>query len=279
MKSPADEAPSAAQATKEERAKSQVEFTYNPLDDSEELMQVVRTLGGTGCSVHGLAGKLGQSPGGGAFRMKLYSARSFGLASLARDRIELTDLGLRIIDPKHVKAARVEAFLRVPLFRLMFEQLHGQQMPPPAAVERMMVQAGVPPKQKDRARQVFMRSAKAAGFFDIHPERLIKPELGEGAPSGSEGSKEAPAKPAAVSDPMDRVPARFRPMHGGGGNEPPPPGVQRLEVPIPGKPSVVIFVPEAIDGEDWNMVYAMLNIYVKRWKGFTPTAATKEPDQ
>lgn len=192
MASPADEASKAADAAKEERAKSQVEFTYNPLDDSEELIGVVRAIGGTGCSINALAAKLNQSSAGGAFRMKLYSARSFGLAELSRGDIELTDLGLRLIDAKHSKAARVEAFLRVPLFRLVYDALQGQPMPPPAAVERMMVQAGVPPKQKERARQVFMRSAKAAGFFDIHPDRLVKPETRDGGGSAPATTQEAP---------------------------------------------------------------------------------------
>ena len=38
-------------------------------------------------------------------------------------------------------------------------------MPPAAALEREMVELGVSPKQKDKARQVFERSAEQAGFF------------------------------------------------------------------------------------------------------------------
>ncbi len=266
MNSPADEAPSSAQAAKEERAKSQVEFTYNPLDDSEDVVGVIRSLGGTGCSVQGLAGKLEQSATGGAFRMKMYSARSFGLLQITRDRLDLTELGLRIIDPKHVKAARVEAFLRVPLFRLMFDQLHGQQMPPAAAVERMMVQAGVPPKQKERARQVFMRSAKGAGFFDINSERLIKPEVGEGAATRTpEKHQETAQKPNVTNDAFNRVSPR---VGGGGGGEPPPPGIHRFELPIPGKPSVQVLVPDTMDADDWDMLSQMFGIYVNRWKGY-----------
>ena len=213
MTSPVDDASTPAQPVKEERAKSLVEFTYNALDDSEELVTIVRSIGGTGCSVNALAAKLNQSPSGGAFRMKLYSARSFGLADLMRGDIELTDLGLRVIDPNHAKAARVEAFLRVPLYRLTYEQLQGQPMPPAIAVERMMVQAGVPPKQKERARQVFMRSAKAAGFFDIHPDRLVKPETRDAVASAPAAAVHA-APEAPRPEVERRSPARFA---GGGG--------------------------------------------------------------
>jgi hypothetical protein len=38
--------------------------------------------------------------------------------------------------------------------------------PPPPPVERQMEQLGVSPKQKERARQTFMKSAQYAGFID-----------------------------------------------------------------------------------------------------------------
>ena len=48
----------------------------------------------------------------------------------------------------------------------MYEQYQGYALPPPAAIERQMEQLGVPPKQKLRARQTFMKSAIYAGYID-----------------------------------------------------------------------------------------------------------------
>lgn len=62
---------------------------------------------------------------------------------------------------------------------------------------------------------------------------------------------------------------------GNGGRNPPPPppeDVHRFEIPIPGKPSVVIFVPKSLEAEDWEMFQEMFGIYVRRWKGFQNTS-------
>lgn len=197
---------------KEERGRSSIEFTYSALDDSAELIDVVRSVGGIGCSLEALAAKLDMSSTSGGFRQKVYSARTFGLCDLSRGQVTLTDLGLRIIDPPHMKAARVEAFLGVSLYRQMYEQLKGQQLPPIAALDRMMLTAGVAPKQKERARQVFIRSAKFAGFFDIHADRLVKPEIRDSA-MATEREPQKAEESAVAPAPMPRV------FYGGGGGD------------------------------------------------------------
>jgi hypothetical protein len=219
------------QPAKEERGRSSVEFTYNGLDDAEDLVTAVRAVGGTGCSLEALAAKLNQAVGGGGFRVKVYSARTFGLLEINRGAVELTDLGLRIVDPLHIKSARVEAFLSVPLYRTMYEQLKGQALPPMAAIERMMLSAGVAPKQKERARQVFIRSAKVAGFFEIQADRLVKPELRD----VSQAAAPAPEQPKVE---VERRVAP--PRYGGGGWDgdgihPAILGLLR-ELPAPGAP-------------------------------------------
>ncbi len=55
-------------------------------------------------------------------------------------------------------------------------------------------------------------------------------------------------------------------------DDPPPPGVHRFELPIPGKPSVQVLVPDSMDAADWDMLSQMFSIYVSRWKGYTPPA-------
>lgn len=213
MNSQVNSADAAPVAPKEERGRSSIEFTYASLDDSEELAGQVRALGGTGCSMDALAAKLNQSATGGGFRLKVYSSRTFGLTDINRGHIELTDLGLKIIDPAHTKAARVEAFLNVSLYRQMFEQLKSHPLPPMAAIERMMVNAGVAPKQKDRARQVFIRSAKFAGFFDAHPDRLVKPEVRDSTAASTTNNR--PSEPTRQNERTPAAPPLPRVFYGG----------------------------------------------------------------
>ena len=42
-------------------------------------------------------------------------------------------------------------------------------------LENAIVTLGVSPKQKDKARQAFQRSAKFAGFFELGQDRLVQP--------------------------------------------------------------------------------------------------------
>ncbi len=131
--------------------------------------------------------------------MRVMTARMFGLLDYDRGSVSLNDLGIRAIDPNHARGARSDAFLQIPLYRALYERLKNSMLPPAAAIERMMESLGVPPKQKEKARQVFMRSAKQAGYFEINPERLIAPV------TGSKGS-------ADTNHEDIKLP------HGGGGN-------------------------------------------------------------
>src|SRR6185312_5285654 len=213
MVSQSNETPATSENEKQGRDRSTIEFTYNGLDDSEEIVNAIRSVGGTGCSLVALAAKLNLSATGGGFRVRTYSARTFGLCDITRNQIDLTDLGLRLIDSSFAKQARVDAFLNVDLYGKMYEQLKGQPLPPMAAIERMMQNAGVAPKQKDRARQVFIRSAKYAGFFDIHADRLVKPEAGNSQPANQKQSESgsSAAEKSGVPAPAPRV------IYGGGG--------------------------------------------------------------
>ena len=57
----------------------------------------------------------------------------------------------------------------------MYDQYQGYALPPPAAIERQMEQLGVPPKQKERARQTFTKSAIYAGYIDQQTGRFVRP--------------------------------------------------------------------------------------------------------
>lgn len=158
-----------------QRGRSTIEFSYFDLSAAIELGQAIKQIGGTAADWKQIAVKLGMAPDGGGFRARVMSGKTFGLLDYSRGTVALTELGMRIVDPQYERAARVEAFLAVPLHKSLFEQLNGQTLPPPPAIERMAEQLGVAPKQKDRARLAFMRSAKQAGLFELATDRLSLP--------------------------------------------------------------------------------------------------------
>ncbi len=90
-------------------------------------------------------------------------------------------LGGAIVDPVQPREARATAFLNVPLYRAVFDKYRGGVLPgQAAAMERELVGLGVSEKVKDRARQVFERSAEQAGFFTHGRNRLVMPGIAAG---------------------------------------------------------------------------------------------------
>ncbi|MFN3630487.1 MAG: hypothetical protein ACK4XK_10615 [Casimicrobiaceae bacterium] len=134
---------------------------------------------------------------GGNFRLRVSGARLYGLVSSERGgRVALTDLGHQIIDPGRAKAAKVAAFMAVPLYLRVYEQFKGSLLPPAPGMERAIEGMGVGAKVKERARQVMMRSAKQAGFLDHAPDRFVKPSLRTEGEDGSAQMASGSASPS-----------------------------------------------------------------------------------
>jgi hypothetical protein len=64
-----------------------------------------------------------------------------------------------------------------PVRRAIFDNYKNGVLPPAAALARDMVGLGVAEKTKDRARQLFERSADQAGFFAHGRNRLVLPAV------------------------------------------------------------------------------------------------------
>ena len=174
------------ESEKAKRFRSEIEFPYADLESAVDLAHTIHDKTGGSCEVEELAAWMNQSAAGGTFRSRLSAARMFGLIETASGRVTLTQLGRDVLDKTEEKHARSGAFLNLELYRQMYEQHRGNALPPPPAVERQMEQLGVSPKQKDRARQVFMKSATFAGFIDATTGRFIRP--------GHGGSRDASAR-------------------------------------------------------------------------------------
>ena len=161
------------------RPHSTIQFPYNDLKDAEAIAHIIFDKYPHGGTINQLAAALGQTSTSGAFRNKIIGAKMFGLIE-GTGKYVLTDLGRRIIDSDEEMAARVDAFLSVPLFSALYDnaQKSGGKLPTNSSgIESWIVGFGVVPNQATRARQTFHRSGKLAGFFDADPDRLIMPSL------------------------------------------------------------------------------------------------------
>jgi hypothetical protein len=167
-----------SQEPESERERSTIVFPYGDLEDAYSIAKAVHTVGGSTCEWDQVAAHLGQSPGGGGFRQKMITAKIFGVVTYSQGKVSLTPLGGRLCDPKQEKMAKAEAFLAVPLYRAIYDKFKGIALPQASALEAEMVTLGVGKNVKDKARQVFQRSANQAGFFWSGPDRLVMPAKG-----------------------------------------------------------------------------------------------------
>jgi hypothetical protein len=192
------------QKAKVPREISSIAFPYMDLDDAIAVARMMHSRGGVSMDRDQLAAAFGQVPTSGAFNNKVSTAKMFGLIDSSSGRYQLTALGFDILDPEREQAAKSEAFLNVPLYRRLFDEFKGKQLPPkPLGLEATFVTFGVSSKQKERARQAFEKSARSAGFFASATEdRLVQPLIGSRAPQGEDARPNSPESSAPTSAPQ-----------------------------------------------------------------------------
>lgn len=176
----ANEAQPVPKPEKQPRQASSIAWPYNDLNDGAAIARAIwENVGTSTCDMAQLAAWAGHDTmDSGAFRLRVTAAKTFGLITTGSKQASLTDLGRAIVDPERAAQARVEAFLNVPLYGRLFERYDGRALPSTnIAVEADLVDLGVVAKQKDRARQVFQRSAEQAGLFAQGHNRLVRPAV------------------------------------------------------------------------------------------------------
>ena len=160
------------------RQRSSIGIPYNHLGDAIEVAKSIHDNAGTGdCDDVQLSAWMNMSPKSSGYRVQLSASRMFGLVETTASRHKLTPLGRSIVDPQQERAARTNAFLSLPLYKVLYDNYKGGVLPPAAALERDMVALGVAEKQTGRARQVFERSAEQANFFEHGKNRLVMPAV------------------------------------------------------------------------------------------------------
>lgn len=211
-----DQAQGAADKSGDKREQSTIAFPYLDLDAGEEVAKAVYSRSGYGsCDLDELAAEMGQVISG-AFRLKTGAAKIFDVIDKdGRSSVKLTDLGKQIIAEETRRAAKVEAFMRVPLYARVFEKYKGQKLPPMKALEREMTALGVSWKQADKARQAFERSARQAGFFEAGDDRLVRPKV-----ELPVGRTENPLDERGRGETKERERQRTQDFGGGGPQDP-----------------------------------------------------------
>ena len=186
--------------------RSTIAFPYTHLEDAVTVAKAIFESG-TALSRDQLAAVMGLSPTVGSFSLKLGAARTFRLIEAHDGKNKLSELGIRILssDDSEARSARKEAFLNVPLYNKTFEEFRNRPLPPrPAGLERTFEAFGVAPKQKDKARLAFERSALFAGFFHAGKGRIVEPIIGIGTQiNGRPSSPLDPLPAAAMGTPID----------------------------------------------------------------------------
>jgi hypothetical protein len=184
--------PQPSGAEKQKREASRIAFPYVDLNDAAGIARAIWEHVGTSTADQAqIAAWAGHdSVDSGAYRTRLSGARLYGLITSGSKQVGLTELGRDLVDVERGPKARVDAFLRVPLYKSLYERYHGGTLPSTnVALEADLVDLGVSEKQKDRARQVFQRSAEQAGFFSQGRNRLVLPafrDLGDQKPPAAE---------------------------------------------------------------------------------------------
>jgi hypothetical protein len=197
--------------------RSAIVFPYMDLDDAVEVAKHLYARSGiSSCPVDELAAEMKQTTSSGNFRLKTATAGIFGLTEKdGRSSIKLTELGCRIVSPDGEADARATAFLEVPLYAQIYEKYKGKLLPPTKALEREMQVLGVAPKQADKARYAFQRSAKQAGYFNSGEDRLVRPRGNGGNVAAPETLDQVAADAPTVRN--DEAPRRKGSGGGSGG--------------------------------------------------------------
>lgn len=130
------------------------------------------------------------------------------------------------------------------------ERASGQQ------VADIFRSQGVNGSTLTRAISFFLAASKDAGIKVSHNVKAPKPVPASTRRREKKVEPTLPPTAAPARPHIDEASEETEDLH-------------RFEIPIPGKPSVRVLVPESLDADDWAMLTQMFGIYVERWKRFT----------
>lgn len=168
----------------DKRQRSEVSFPGRSLADSVAVADAINKQGGGKATADHVAAFLGyKSTHNGAYLTRIGATRTFGLVSKSGEFFVTTPLATQILMPTYPEQGKqglVNAFLNVELFRRVYDEFKGKELPPEFGMKNALKNIfGVVPTRVDVAYRSLMDSAQDAGFFDTRGSRthLIMPTV------------------------------------------------------------------------------------------------------
>jgi hypothetical protein len=131
-----------------------------------------------------------RSTNNGAYLTKVGACRQFGVLDKTGPVFVPTALGQRILHPVYpqdAQAALVEAFMNCDLFRRVYEDFKGKELPPEFGMKNALRNIyAVKPERVNDCYRILMESAETAGFFTTRAgarTHLIMPMVQAAAPA------------------------------------------------------------------------------------------------
>lgn len=187
-----------------------------------EAVRVLQTHGGQATADHFASYLNYKGTNNGAYLTRVASCKAFNLLTKTGQMFVPTALAQRIISPVYPQdqhAALVESFMAADLFRRIYEDFKGKELPPEFGMKNALRNIyGVKPERINDCYRILMESAETAGFFATRNGArthliipMVQPAAGQVPPGGGNPDPE-PADLAGMGGGGD----------GGAGFVPPP---------------------------------------------------------
>jgi hypothetical protein len=183
------------------RPKSETKFPAYALNEALAVPDVIHRKGGGTATEDQLAAYLGhKSPKNGSFAAKISAAKMFGLIENRGAEYRLSARAKKALMPEFEddrRQALVEAFLAVPLFKAVYDEYRGAELPEGLGLKNALRNKfHVVPGRLDVAQRTLMTSAEQAGFFNVRGSRtqMIVPPIGKVRPDPDSSGGRAPSE-------------------------------------------------------------------------------------
>lgn len=161
------------------RTKPTIGVVYYSVANGESILATLAKYDGVVSDMDTLYEKWGDtSIKPQSFRVRLASYETYKQVFRSRNQVFITELGRSAVsnDMGVRTQARQQAFLNVELNRALLQRYVGRTLPPNTELDREIHEMGVPESSTDSARQIFLRSAKEAGFLSDDSNVLTLPD-------------------------------------------------------------------------------------------------------
>jgi hypothetical protein len=214
-----DDAAAGDEGTREARggpgSRSATTYPYYDLEEAEKFARGIASTGGTEASEEDVMKAIGlASTTTRAWSYRLSSAREFGLVTRgARSdgKLILTELGKQVVSPSSApeqRAARLAAFLTPKLYKKLFDQYKGLEIPKPEFVQNALKSKhGLLDTVLATAAEAFIKSARYAGAVGL--DHRLTGDAGTSAATNGAEVPPPPATPKPAGAQSIEVPADF----------------------------------------------------------------------